>query len=63
MIIVANKVDDQTHEDRIWDLMSLGMGIPVGISAPDGRGTGDLLDRVLAELETQVPFCRGIARG
>ena len=56
VIIVANKVDDQTHEDRIWDLMSLGMGIPVGISALHGRGTGDLLDRVLAELETQVPF-------
>lgn len=55
VILVANKVDDTSHEDRIWDLMSIGMGVPAPISALHGRGTGDLLDRVLEELGDSAP--------
>ena len=46
-LVVANKVDDQRHEAAMWDLMSLGLGEPLPVSALHGRGTGDLLDRVV----------------
>lgn len=47
VVVVANKVDDTTHEHLVWELMGLGMGEPLGLSALHGRGTGDLLDRVI----------------
>ncbi len=47
VIVVANKVDDRNHESAAWELMSLGLGEPSTISALHGRGTGDLLDRVI----------------
>jgi GTPase len=50
VLLVANKVDDQRHESAIWEFMSLGLGEPVGVSALHGRGTGDLLDLVVAAL-------------
>lgn len=54
VIVVANKVDDTRHEAAIWDLMSLGLGEPVPISALHGRGTGDLLDAVVELLPEDV---------
>jgi GTP-binding protein len=50
VVVVANKVDDTQHEATIWDLMSLGLGEPIPISALHGRGTGDLLDLVVSLL-------------
>jgi GTP-binding protein len=47
VLVVANKVDDQGREALIWELLSLGLGDPFPISALHGRGTGDLLDRVV----------------
>ncbi len=47
VIVVANKVDDRIHEAGIWDLLSLGLGDPVPVSALHGRGAGDLLDRLV----------------
>ncbi len=47
VIVVANKVDDTKHEAAIWNLMALGLGEPFAISALHGRGTGDLLDKVV----------------
>src|SRR5690606_19448669 len=47
---LANKVDHASHEALIWELMSLGLGEPLPISALHGRGTGDLLDVIIAEL-------------
>jgi GTP-binding protein len=48
VLLVANKVDDRNREAAIWDLMSLGLGEPLPISALHGRGTGDLLDALVA---------------
>lgn len=48
--LLANKVDDISHETLIWDLMSLGLGEPLPISALHGRRTGDLLDVIISEL-------------
>ena len=47
VMVVANKVDDRNHESAAWELVSLGLGDPSTISALHGRGTGDLLDRVI----------------
>ncbi len=54
VLVVANKVDDQKHEAAIWELMSLGLGEPHGISALHGRGTGDLLDAVVHEFPAET---------
>lgn len=54
VIVVANKVDDRNHESSAWELMSLGLGEPSTISALHGRGTGDLLDRVIELLPEPV---------
>jgi GTP-binding protein len=48
VLLVANKVDDQSREALVWELLSLGLGDPFPISALHGRGTGDLLDRVVS---------------
>ena len=47
VIVVANKVDDRVHEAASWELLSLGLGDPASVSALHGRGTGDLLDRLV----------------
>ena len=50
VIVVANKVDDDLRELDVHELWSLGLGEPTPISALHGRGTGDLLDRILDTL-------------
>jgi GTP-binding protein len=55
VLVVANKVDDRVHEATIWELMSLGLGEPAAVSALHGRGTGDLLDRLVEALPDDEP--------
>jgi GTP-binding protein len=50
VILAANKVDDQRTETEAYGLWNLGLGEPVPVSALHGRGSGDLLDAVLAVL-------------
>ncbi|NVK05661.1 MAG: ribosome biogenesis GTPase Der [Flavobacteriia bacterium] len=50
VILVANKVDNPTKVAEAADFYKLGMGEPYGISSINGSGTGDLLDKVVAEL-------------
>ena len=50
VLVVANKVDDPVHEAGIWDLMGMGLGEPHPVSALHGRGTGDLLEALVAVL-------------
>ncbi len=47
VLVVANKVDNQRRENDAWSLVSLGLGDPFMVSALHGRGSGDLLDRVV----------------
>ena len=55
-LVVANKVDDTNREAAIWELMSLGLGEPMPVSALHGRGTGNLLDQLVAFLpESDLP--------
>ena len=55
VVIVANKVDGPSDEPQVADLYSLGLGDPVGVSAAQGRSTGDLLDRLVAALPAPDP--------
>ncbi|MEQ8842542.1 MAG: ribosome biogenesis GTPase Der [Acidimicrobiales bacterium] len=50
VLVVGNKVDDVSHEAAIWELLGLGMGDPFPVSALHGKGTGDLLDALIALL-------------
>jgi GTPase len=50
VVLVGNKVDSEAREADVADLYRLGLGDPVAISALHGRGTGDLLDRVVGVL-------------
>jgi GTP-binding protein len=50
VVLAANKVDDQRTEAEAYSLWNLGLGEPMPVSALHGRGSGDLLDAVLAAL-------------
>jgi GTP-binding protein len=50
VVVAANKVDDAGSEPAAADLWSLGLGEPHPVSALHGRGSGDLLDAVVAAL-------------
>ncbi len=50
VLVVANKVDDGGREPGIWEFVRLGLGDPYPVSALHGRGTGDLLDALVAVL-------------
>jgi GTP-binding protein len=50
VLVVANKVDSAKDEADAVALHTLGLGEPVAVSALHGRGSGDLLDRIVALL-------------
>jgi GTPase len=50
-IVVVNKVDSANREADGWAFSRLGLGPPAMVSALHGRGSGDLLDRVIGELQ------------
>ncbi|HEU4913421.1 MAG TPA: ribosome biogenesis GTPase Der [Actinomycetes bacterium] len=50
VVLVANKVDNTKTEADAAELWSLGLGEPYPVSALHGRGSGELLDAVLAAL-------------
>ena len=52
VIVAANKVDDPRQEGLAAEFYGLGLGDPVPVSATQGLGTGDLLDRVVEGLPT-----------
>ena len=54
-VMAANKVDGDTRDADVWEFTRLGLGDPSPVSALHGRGTGDLLDRIVALLPPEVP--------
>ena len=50
VILAANKVDDQRTEAEAAAMWQLGLGEPLPVSALHGRGSGDLLDAILAAI-------------
>ncbi|HEX4428127.1 MAG TPA: ribosome biogenesis GTPase Der [Frankiaceae bacterium] len=55
VVLAVNKVDDVRLESDAASLWSLGLGEPFPVSALHGRGSGDLLDAVLAALPEPAP--------
>ena len=55
VVLAANKVDDERTEAEAYALWNLGLGEPYAVSALHGRGSGDLLDAVLAALPEAPP--------
>lgn len=55
VVLAVNKVDDVRLESDAAGLWSLGLGEPYPVSALHGRGSGDLLDAVLAALPEPAP--------
>ena len=51
VIVATNKVDDVKSMPDAAEFYGLGLGDPVAVSATQGLGTGDLLDRVIEALE------------
>lgn len=50
IVLAVNKVDDARAEPEVAAMWQLGLGEPWPVSALHGRGSGDLLDAVLAAL-------------
>ncbi|ASO19538.1 GTP-binding protein [Actinoalloteichus hoggarensis] len=50
VLVAANKVDSERAMAEVHQLWSLGLGEPMPVSGLHGRGSGDLLDAVLAAL-------------
>ncbi|MGI9118843.1 MAG: GTPase, partial [Acidimicrobiales bacterium] len=62
-LLVTNKVDGSTREPDIWEFVKLGLGDPWAVSALHGRGTGDLLDEVVALLPPEAAAGEGQEAG
>lgn len=58
LIIAANKVDDGSFKDDIYDFYALGCDEVIGVSALHGVGVGDLLDKIVENLpeERKNPY-------
>jgi len=54
VLLIANKVDNAETELLVHDLWQLGLGEPFPVSALHGRGSGDLLDRVIDMLPKEI---------
>jgi len=50
VVLAVNKLDDLAGTEAHFDFYRLGLGDPQPLSALSGKGSGDLLDRVVAEL-------------
>ena len=47
IVVAANKIDSPNDLLLVHDFHSLGLGEPIAVSAAQGLGTGDLLDRLV----------------
>jgi GTP-binding protein len=54
VIVAANKVDDARQAGMASEFYGLGLGDPLAVSATQGLGTGDLLDRIVERLPQVV---------
>ena len=53
VILAVNKLDDLPRTTAQFEFYELGLGEPVAISAAVGKGSGDLLDAIVANLPTE----------
>jgi GTP-binding protein len=50
VVLAVNKLDDLERSTAHYDFYQLGFGDPMAVSAATGKGSGDLLDGVVARL-------------
>ncbi len=55
-LVVANKVDGDSRDADAWLFARLGLGDPYPVSAVHGRGTGDMLDALVALFPDEPPL-------
>ena len=55
IVLVANKADNARLETEAVEFYKLGLGEPLAISAYHGRGTAELLDRIIPLLPSSLP--------
>ncbi len=55
LVVVANKADNFEMHPMSAEFYSLGLGDPFCISAVNGSGTGDLLDKIIELLPNEKP--------
>jgi GTPase len=48
VVLVVNKIDSLKDEDNAYEFYNLGIGDPITISASQGLGLGDMLDKVVS---------------
>lgn len=54
ILVVANKLDNLPKDEARHDFWELGLGEPHPVSSMSGKGSGDLLDRVVALFPAQA---------
>jgi GTP-binding protein len=47
IVLVVNKIDSLKEEDNAYEFYNLGIGDPITISASQGLGLGDMLDKIV----------------
>jgi GTP-binding protein len=55
VLLAVNKLDDLERSTAHLEFYELGVGEPVGVSAAVGKGSGDLLDAIVALLPAKEP--------
>jgi GTPase len=55
VVYAVNKLDTPTHEDEAAEFFALGLPALFPVSAAHGRGIGELMDHVMAQLPESVP--------
>ncbi len=55
LMLVANKADNRQFEMEAVEFYQLGFGEPLPVSAYHGRGTAELLDKIVSLLPVQPP--------
>jgi GTP-binding protein len=55
VLLAVNKLDDLERSTAQYEFYQLGFGDPLGVSAAVGKGSGDLLDAIVARLPAQQP--------
>lgn len=61
VVVVANKIDSARREPEAADFYRLGLGEPIPVSALHGRGSGELLDRILTLLPDEADLQADVA--
>lgn len=53
IILAVNKIDAPKYKDNVYEFYNLGLGEPMGISAGQALGLGDLLDEIVKNFPTK----------